>query len=242
MESGRPSSTNHELSHQVSLDIDRLVQSVKKELQISNPLSGTCCIFKVPERLRELNEKAYTPRVVSIGPIHHGKEKLKAMEDHKRMYLQEFIAQSEVSVEGFIELIKEKETRLRNCYAETNGFSSEYFIRMILMDAAFVIMFLLKCKYREFRGSRDSIFYPPFKGYDVKVDICLLENQLPFFILEDLYRISKIESPKPTKCFNSPKSTLIELTHWFFSNEWGSPWAVGEFFGENRFLRSETFG
>jgi hypothetical protein len=38
------------------------------------------------------------------------------MEDHKRMYLQEFLAQSEVSVEGFIELIKEKETRLRNFY------------------------------------------------------------------------------------------------------------------------------
>ena len=96
--------------------IDKLIQSVKEELEISYAFSDTCCIYKVPERLRELNEKAYTPRVVSVGPIHHGKDMLKAMEDHKRMYLQEFIARTKVSVEGFIELIKEKETRLRNCY------------------------------------------------------------------------------------------------------------------------------
>lgn len=206
MESGRPSSTNHELSHQVSHDIDRLAQSVTEELQISNPFAGTCCIFKVPERLRELNEKAYTPRLVSIGPIHHGNEKLKAMEDHKRMYLKEFIARTKVSVKGFIELIKVKETRLRNCYAETNGFSSEDFIKMILMDAAFVIMFLLKWTCTDFRESRDSIFYPPYKSVDVRVDICLLENQLPFFILEELCGLSPIFG-------NSPKDTLIALTH-----------------------------
>ncbi|KAI5596212.1 hypothetical protein BDE02_03G191400, partial [Populus trichocarpa] len=236
--------------------IDRLIQSVKEELQISYAFSDRCCIYKVPERLRELNEKAYTPRLVSIGPIHHCNDKLKAMEDHKRMYLQEFIART-----------KEKETRLRNCYEETNWFSSENFIKMILMDAVFVIMFLLKYNCRkstEFRGSRDSIFYPPYKWFDVRVDICLLENQLPFFILEELCGLSTIlgNSPKPTLCWNianyvaaivkedgchSPLSndhehhrsawgagipnTLIELTHGFFSNEWGS-WAVGEYWGK----------
>jgi hypothetical protein len=93
--------------------IDRLIQSVKEELQISYAFSDTCCIYKVPERLRELNEKAYTPRLVSIGPIHHGNDKLKAMEDHKIMYLKEFIARTKVSVEGFIELIKVK--RKQDC-------------------------------------------------------------------------------------------------------------------------------
>ena len=88
------------------------------------------------------------------------------------------------------------------------------------MDAAFVIMFLLKCEYTDFRGSRDSIFYPPYKVYNVRVDICLLENQLPFFILEELYRLSN-------RFGNSPKPTLIELTHGFFTVSFGS-WAVGD--------------
>nr|XP_034888155.1 UPF0481 protein At3g47200-like [Populus alba] len=164
------SSTTDEPSHQVSHDIEKLAKAVKDELEISHAFSDICCIYKVPEPLREVNEKAYTPRMVSIGPIHHGKEKLKAMEDHKRMYLKEFIARSEASVEGFIELIKEKETRLRNCYAETNGFSSEYFIRMILMDAAFVIMFLLKSTFADLSESRDSIFHPPYKKIHVRLE------------------------------------------------------------------------
>jgi hypothetical protein len=91
---------------------------------------------------------------------------------------------------------------------------------MILMDAAFVIMFLLKCKYTDFSESRDSIFHPPYKDVDVRLDICLLENQLPFFILEWLYRKSNISC-------DSPKPTLIELTNWFFTVEFNS-WAGGD--------------
>jgi hypothetical protein len=128
-------------------------------------------------------------------------------------------------------LIEENETRLRNCYAETIEFSSEYFIKMILMDAAFVIMFLLKCNYRDFSGSRDSIFYPPYKKVHVRLDICLLENQLPLFILEELYRLSTIVG-------NSPECTMIELTHGhgYFSYEWRS-WAVGDIFGKVDFSK-----
>jgi hypothetical protein len=100
-------SHSHVLNHQVSLDIDRLREApVKGQREIPYAFSTTCAIYKVQERLRELNEKAYTPRVVSIGPIHHGKEKLKAMEVHKRMYLREFLARTGVSEEAFIELIK----------------------------------------------------------------------------------------------------------------------------------------
>jgi len=194
------------------------VVCIKEELKIPIAFSTTCAIYKVPERLRELNKMAYTPRVVSIGPIHHGNEKLKAMQDHKIMYLQEFLARTNVSVENFIELTKMEERRLRNCYAETIAFCSEYFSKMILLDAAFVIMFLLKCKNRDFRGSRDSIFYPPYKSVEVRLDICLLENQLPFFILEELCGLSPVFGI-------SPKATVIELSHWFFSHEWGS-WAV----------------
>ena len=80
--------------------------------------SSKCCIYRVPESLRESNEKAYAPRVVSIGPINHGKENLKAMEDHKIMYLQQFLERSKVSVEDLINIVKDNETKLRDCYAE----------------------------------------------------------------------------------------------------------------------------
>ncbi|XP_034930823.1 putative UPF0481 protein At3g02645 [Populus alba] len=57
------------------------------------------------------------------------------------MYQQDFLKWSNASLEDFIELIGGREARLRNCYAETfEDISSEEFVKMILVDAAFVIM------------------------------------------------------------------------------------------------------
>ena len=33
-----------------------------------------CCIYKVPNKLREVREEAYTPKLISIGPVHHNKK------------------------------------------------------------------------------------------------------------------------------------------------------------------------
>jgi len=52
---------------------------MREELEILHPLLDDFCIYRVPMRFRVLNEKAYTPQVVSIGPLHHGREELKAM-------------------------------------------------------------------------------------------------------------------------------------------------------------------
>ena len=43
---------------------------------IKPPLSTGCRIYKVPSHLPKLNEEAYTPHVISIGPIHHDKKKI----------------------------------------------------------------------------------------------------------------------------------------------------------------------
>ncbi|KAH1067158.1 hypothetical protein J1N35_032145 [Gossypium stocksii] len=47
-----------------------LATSVRRGLETLLPLPHTRCIFQVPDRLRQLNGKAYTPRVISIGPLH----------------------------------------------------------------------------------------------------------------------------------------------------------------------------
>ena len=71
--------------------------------------------------------------MVSIGPIHHGKENLKATEDHKIMYLQQFLERSKASVEDLINIIKENETEVRDCYADTINLSRKDFATMILI-------------------------------------------------------------------------------------------------------------
>nr|XP_034919457.1 UPF0481 protein At3g47200-like [Populus alba]XP_034919458.1 UPF0481 protein At3g47200-like [Populus alba] len=201
-------------SDEVSLDINEIANSLREQLKIKKAFSQACCIYRVPERLRKLNEKAYTPRVVSIGPLHHGKENLKAMEDHKIMYLQQFLEQNlSVSVEDLISIIKENETELRDSYAETIDLSRKDFATMILLDAVFIIMLSLNIEFYESVRRRDHIFYRPFKLVDVLFDMSLLENQLPFFILQKLFELSS-GAANPENC------TLTELTCGLFKGLW----------------------
>nr|XP_048334393.1 UPF0481 protein At3g47200-like [Ziziphus jujuba var. spinosa] len=48
-------------------------------------------IYKVPNKLRKIRPAAYTPQLVSIGPFHHGKPNLKAMEYYKTKYMEKFL-------------------------------------------------------------------------------------------------------------------------------------------------------
>jgi len=65
-----------------------LVNDITKELERLKPLSSPkCFIYKVPDPLRKLNKEAYTPQVISVGPFHHGGEKLRTMEKYKVRYL-----------------------------------------------------------------------------------------------------------------------------------------------------------
>ncbi|PRQ26778.1 hypothetical protein RchiOBHm_Chr6g0298311 [Rosa chinensis] len=61
-----------------------LLSSIRKNLNSLSPLSSECCIYRVPERLRHASEDAYTPKVVSIGPLHHGKKGLNGIEKQEK--------------------------------------------------------------------------------------------------------------------------------------------------------------
>jgi hypothetical protein len=156
---------------------------------------------------------AYTPKVVSIGLLHHGKEGLKAMEAHKKRYLQDFLRRTNnESLEFYIQVVKEKEARLRGCYAETIQFSSDEFVKIILVDAAFIIEVLLRHYFREPQGKNDCIFNKPWMLQDVWPDLRLLENQLPLFILEDLFDAYKITD----SFLQNERLSIIDLSHNFF--------------------------
>jgi len=115
------------------------------------------------------------------------------MEEHKRLYLREFLELSKVRVRDFIAAIAESETRLRSCYAETfDKLSKEEFVEMVLLDCSFLIMFFLKAFSPDIQSRNiDRIFNKPWMLDEISIDLCLLENQLPFFIVEDLFNLSK---------------------------------------------------
>jgi hypothetical protein len=208
---------------------------VQGKLSILRPFSNNCSIFRVPKRLRELNEKAYTPHVISIGPLHHGKQGLKKMEEHKRLYLTEFLELSEVNVKDFIAAIAKMEDKLRNCYAETfDNLTAEEFVEMVLLDCSFLIMFLLKRCFPDLRSrNTDRIFNKPWMRQEIRFDLCLLENQLPFFIVEDLFNLSKI-------LHHRKEYSMIKLTHDLLSCAWDS-WVPKDILKKNNLSEAEHF-
>ncbi|XP_061979594.1 UPF0481 protein At3g47200-like [Populus nigra] len=220
----------------VSVDTNKLATSMQEEFNKLRPFSDKCSIYRVPQRLLKLNRSAYTPQVVSIGPLHHGKTELQEMEEHKKMYLQDFLKFSEVSLEDLIAFVAEKETTLRNCYAETfEKLSSEQFVKMMLLDCSFVIMVLLRTYdenivFENIGCRNDRIFSKPWMFNEVSKDICLLENQLPFFILEDLIKLSKIRG----------HISLIELTFVFLTRRWPS-WVPQDNLEKIKFCEAEHF-
>ncbi|XVF73495.1 hypothetical protein PTKIN_Ptkin12aG0205900 [Pterospermum kingtungense] len=159
-----------------------------------------CCIYKIPERSREAMEKAYTPQLISIGPLHHGKKSLAKMERQKSRYYQKFRERTadEITLEKFRRYIKENAGRICRCYDELafeTEFQASEFKRMILYDAVFIIEFFLRHSERE---ARDFLLKREWFRLDLHRDLILLENQLPFFVLKDLYNLAFGSSDKPS--------------------------------------------
>ena len=76
-----------------------VVSHIKRNLQSSGkPLillesagKASCCIFRIPDSLAEVNPKAYKPKVVSIGPYHYGENHLQMIQQHKFRFLELFV-------------------------------------------------------------------------------------------------------------------------------------------------------
>ncbi|XP_035543086.1 UPF0481 protein At3g47200-like [Juglans regia] len=163
--------------------ITQLLESSRRHLQ------GECCIFKVPHHLRKLNEEAYTPQVISIGPFHHGNKKFQILEKYKVRYLDDFMRRAKTNPENLVRIVKGSEEAIRQCYAETIELDSDEFVKMILLDAAFIIEYFLRDMFPVQWTDEDRTVIKPWITARMQLDFLLLENQLPFFILKDLYQL-----------------------------------------------------
>ncbi|GMH11324.1 hypothetical protein Nepgr_013165 [Nepenthes gracilis] len=168
-----------------------LSASIKKKFEKLPTLSDRCCIYRVPENLYKINQNAYRPWVVSIGPFYHGDKRLFAMEEHKLRYLRSFLGRTKTySMEDYIKTIKENGKVIRQSYAENINFTDDEFAEMVLTDSAFIIELLLRSYDSGKIEGNDRIFYKPRMIVEVIRDMKIEENQLPYFILKMLYNLA----------------------------------------------------
>ncbi|KAL8534011.1 hypothetical protein ACS0TY_010139 [Phlomoides rotata] len=156
-------------------ELDAL-SSLRMELtQLSTQASHS--IYKVPKLLRDVNSKAYEPQIITIGPYHHGKDEYKPMEEVKLRYMQSLLARKpDVGLERYLSIIAGLEKKVRDCYAETIRFNVADFIKMLVLDGCFIIGLIGESTIHNDRT---------FPG--LKWDLVLLENQIPFFVLCELF-------------------------------------------------------
>ncbi|KAL5717579.1 hypothetical protein ACHQM5_010561 [Ranunculus cassubicifolius] len=177
---------------------NKLVSSIQEKLKHVSPLLGESCISRVPRALRKVNEDAYTPQVVSIGPYHHGSERLRAMEQHKVRYLSDFFERKpRHSLEDFVERLKILEESARQCYGPSIEIESDAFLEMMLLDGCFIIELIFKfCEKREEVMKKDPLFHIHSMIPAIRVDMLLLENQYPFVVLEQLLSLFFGDDPQ----------------------------------------------
>jgi hypothetical protein len=90
-----------------SVGMESLASNMKELLKsLEPPLSPECCIYRVPNNIRKWNEEAYTPQVISIGPLHHGDKRLKNMEKIKVRYFKRFVEKAKLEVEDLVSIIR----------------------------------------------------------------------------------------------------------------------------------------
>ncbi|XWS64961.1 hypothetical protein CRYUN_Cryun05aG0049100 [Craigia yunnanensis] len=108
------------------------------------------------------------------------------MEVIKRNCFSMMIEKRNVEPEKFVTVMKDLEKQVRECYEEPlDRFDSDTFVEMMILDGCFIVLlfeedtYLRTCLHKLKEGIEQEIL----------CDLLLLENQLPFFVLFDLYNV-----------------------------------------------------
>ncbi|KAJ4952586.1 hypothetical protein NE237_029418 [Protea cynaroides] len=142
-------------------EVDCLVIDIEEKLNVVHQLSSKSCIYRVPKQIRK--------------------------------YLRSFVDRrpEEPSLSKYVETMRQIEERTRQCYAETISTSSDEFVKMMLFDGCFILEFLQRKMPFEESNGKDDVSSNPWLSTAITSDFMLLENQLPFFVLEHLYNLQK---------------------------------------------------
>ncbi|KAB2049447.1 hypothetical protein ERO13_A13G159400v2 [Gossypium hirsutum] len=148
-------------------------------------------IYEVPRNIRQANPKAYTPLLISIGPLHYRKTSLASMAKYKVDYQDKFLQRTSVSkeaLESFWSFIERNEKIILNCYEAL--IDEDEFVKMIFYDALFILELFLRNYEKEVekKGDIKDFLLKETWSAGLRRDLILLENQIPMFVLEQVYK------------------------------------------------------
>ncbi|XP_068635590.1 UPF0481 protein At3g47200-like isoform X2 [Aristolochia californica] len=155
-----------------------------------------CCIYRVPWYVRERNPQAYTPKLVSFGPYHHGAPHLMEMELHKHRALAHVLRRSGKSFEYYVKVLEPLTKLLMESYRnlDEKWKDPHKFLQLMVLDGFFWLEMtrVYVNKDKKFESDyceNDPMFSSsaaPFAVSDLDEDMAMLENQLPGSLIRRL--------------------------------------------------------
>ncbi|KAL0360296.1 UNVERIFIED_CONTAM: hypothetical protein Sradi_3714100 [Sesamum radiatum] len=117
-------------------------------------------------------------------------------EQHKFRYLKLLLKRrNESSVDKYVMAMRSLEEKARKCYAGPVEFSPDNFVEMLLLDGCFIIELIRKYGLDELRESDDFIFQYEQVLSQLRHDLILVENQVPFFVVDQLFSMTRTGNP-----------------------------------------------
>uniref|UniRef100_A0A0E0LUM0 Uncharacterized protein n=1 Tax=Oryza punctata TaxID=4537 RepID=A0A0E0LUM0_ORYPU len=177
-------------------------------------------IFRAPGKHRVADEDAYQPSLFSVGPYHrHGTDEMSRNELTKvRLMKLQLGAEASLQRECLLSMAS-LEDEARRCYDGDVTMESGEFCMMLLVDGAFLIAILSQFAIHGDGGDGgdgdgDATGSRTQKRLlvDGFLDLVLLENQIPFFVLQsifDLLLLPASSSPLPV-----PVDHTLAQTAW----------------------------
>ncbi|KAI6682387.1 hypothetical protein NL676_036268 [Syzygium grande] len=157
-------------------------------------------IFRVPAHIRQVDEKAYNPRVVSIGPFHRNRPALRAMEAQKVRFYERLMTRMayEDRDVGIKTAMMKLEPDARRCYSEEfEDISTDEFVDMMVLDGCFIVE-LMRLSHEsnqdeEGQFVEEPIFATRWMLPNITRDFLMLENQLPMFVLQEIFNLTTFD-------------------------------------------------
>ncbi|OMO76672.1 Zinc finger, RanBP2-type [Corchorus olitorius] len=169
------------------------------------------CIFRTPLPKFQFFQ---APELVSIGPYHSGNNL--PLDKYKYSFLDKFLSRTRnqgKDLAFYVRQLMTLEWRARKCYSEDLSMASPDFVEMMLLDACVIIEVL-----RYFGKSDQELghggFLVPIEPWQIPIlvrDLLILENQIPFFVLDKLFELSDIDGSE------EGTATLITMALEFFN-------------------------
>ncbi|XP_028110760.1 uncharacterized protein LOC114309246 [Camellia sinensis] len=167
---------------------------------------GGHSIFKVPQSLKKLELDAFVPHIVSIGPYHWHKDHLMEMETYKWILLQHVLNRAGMPLRTLKEKMSKFERATRKHYDQLFENIND-FVQMMLLDACFILeLFCVDAHgWKKYRHTSDPSGRLNMKGFMpfIRRDLLMLENQLPLFVLQEMFTLLDWKKRTPNESVHS---------------------------------------